>query len=1113
MLKTQHSTFQIQTGDLSFTFLNTGDLLSVTNKNIMINQIIANPIDGSLNNLFLRLHCENEIKVIPLLGVHSTSTVNYSDKQVSWEGKVKNITYKVFFRLSDKGIWFWDVTINGKDIEADIIYGQDLGLADTGTVRENEAYMAQYIDHAVFEHDSRGYVVCSRQNQHQSSGFPYLQQGSLTKTVGFSTDGFQFFGLSYKETNKPEVLIKPSLANEIYQYEFSYTALQSERVKLNGEAQFIFYGLFKENHPTAVTSLEFEDVILEAWNQVKEKGIISEPINQEKKSNLFGEPLQTLSMTKEEIDRLFPKRHLEEWDGENLLSFFTDNYEHIVLKEKELLVERPHGHIIMTGQNGKIKESTITSTSFMFGVFNSQVVVGNTSMNKMLTNTRNPLNILKTSGQRIYVEVDGSFHLLTMPSVFEMGFNYARWYYKIGKDTLVITNLTTVDTPEVILQVRSLTGKAYRYLVTNQVSMNNHEYDVPFNMENDRNVLIFKADSKADSATTYPDLTYRLKVSGTDFSVKDERVFGENLLSKSASLVVLELKEAPEWTITLQGLLHGEEIPFVNRDVSTEIKVYRDSYRCLMKEFNLTKNGQRSPELEKVNALSWWYTHNMFIHYSVPHGLEQYSGAAWGTRDVCQGPVEYFLATQNYEAVRSIIQTVFSHQYKETGSWPQWFMFDNYVTTQAHESHGDVIVWPLKLLADYLSVTNDYTILHEKVPYITTKTYQFTEEAASILDHAKKEIGYIKEHFLHDTYLSSYGDGDWDDTLQPANAQLKQYMVSSWTVSLTYQAVNQLSKVMEDTDKKEADELKTLALGIEADFQKYILRNEVIPGFVYLENQEEVELMLHPNDTKTGINYRLLPMTRGMISELLTPDQAKTHYQIIKEKLFFPDGVRLMNRPARYRGGVSTHFMRAEQASNFGREVGLLYVHAHIRYVEAMAKLGKVEEVWNGLQVINPIRIQDVVPNAEIRQSNTYFSSSDGKFATRYEAQERFDELRNGTVPVKGGWRIYSSGPGIYMNQLISNCLGIRFEAGSLIIDPVLPKALDGLHFTFKIKDFPVTFVYHLNEKESDCVVINGQTAMTDVISNRYRMGGFRISQQQLENHLKHDQNMIEIYI
>jgi len=87
-----------------------------------------------------------------------------------------------------------------------VIYGQDIGNADAGTVRSNEAYLSQYIDRTVFEDELNGYVVCSRQNQPQGGAFPYIQQGSLTKAVSYSTDGFQFYGLSYKETNEPACL-------------------------------------------------------------------------------------------------------------------------------------------------------------------------------------------------------------------------------------------------------------------------------------------------------------------------------------------------------------------------------------------------------------------------------------------------------------------------------------------------------------------------------------------------------------------------------------------------------------------------------------------------------------------------------------------------------------------------------------------------------------------------------------------------------------------------------------------------------------------------------------------------------------------------------------------
>ena len=45
------------------------------------------------------------------------------------------------------------------------------------------------------------------------------------------------------------------------------------------------------------------------------------------------------------------------------------------------------------------------------------------------------------------------------------------------------------------------------------------------------------------------------------------------------------------------------------------------------------------------------------------------------------------------------------------------------------------------------------------------------------------------------TSLPSYGDGDWNDSLQPANQDMKTNMVSGWTVGLAYQSLTALSKV------------------------------------------------------------------------------------------------------------------------------------------------------------------------------------------------------------------------------------------------------------------------------------------------------------------------------
>ncbi|OKP98062.1 GH36-type glycosyl hydrolase domain-containing protein [Paenibacillus sp. P46E] len=1118
----------LQKGNLAFTFLESGDLYQALGGKMMINQLLSNSVDGAPGNLYARLHTSNGIQAFPLLGVKSASRFRKDGDRLVWQGDIPAeqvgpgvedaIHYQVVFSMTDLGAWFWDVSIEGSGVLLDVIYTQDVGIASPGAVTSNEAYLSQYIDHAVFESKENGYIVCSRQNQPQAGQFPYLQQGLLEGATGYSTDGFQFFGLSYKETDQPEALSQDKLANEIYQYEFAYTALQSAKVQLEGEVRFTFYGLFQEDHPAAITELEYKETVQKAWQQIQSQGSVSadgEWLNEVSVKSQIGEPLQTLPLTGAELDLLFPHKFQEEREDGKLLAFFTDGYEHVVLKDKEMLVERPHGQILMSGDNARLNPEVMTTTSYMYGIFNSQVVVGNTNFNKMMSNARSALNIYKTSGQRIYVFSEGQYHLLTMPSLFEIGFNYVRWYYKTAGDTLVITNYTTMNEPEVRLQVRSAGGIAYRFLITNQITMNVAEYEVPYEVSQDTadGTLTFRAAKSGTSAKVYPELAYRMHLDGAAYELGDESILVEGRVQGSASLVVMELQESAEWTLTLQGLLDGKARPLSSTSVETEANRYREFLSGVMNGFKLTEKGGTEGELFKVNALAWWYTHNMLVHYSVPHGLEQYGGAAWGTRDVCQGPVEYFLATHKYEQVREILLTVFAHQYEDDGSWPQWFMFDKYTHIQQEESHGDIIVWPLKVLGDYLRATRDYEVLDVQLPYTRRHHFDFTEGTASLREHAVKELDYIKTNFLHDTFLSSYGDGDWDDTLQPANAQLKQYMVSSWTVALTYQTVLGLSGVLAEVDGAWSGELKELAEGIKGDFNRYMLGTDVIPGFLYFEDPTHAKLLLHPEDKETGIQYRLLPMTRSMIGELLTPEQTEEHYKLIQEQFLCPDGVRLMNHPAQYAGGVSLHFKRAEQAANFGREIGLQYVHAHIRFVEAMAKIGKRDQVWKGLAVINPIGIRDAVPNAELRQSNSYFSSSDGKFSNRYEAQERFAELRDGSVPVKGGWRIYSSGPGIYMNQLISNVLGIREEGGDLIIDPVLPDELDGTRLDFDYGGKSATFVYHCAQGELVSIKVNGQEVPAERLANPYRLGGLRIKRADFDRLRSAEGTLVDIYM
>jgi cellobiose phosphorylase len=470
------------------------------------------------------------------------------------------------------------------------------------------------------------------------------------------------------------------------------------------------------------------------------------------------------------------------------------------------------------------------------------------------------------------------------------------------------------------------------------------------------------------------------------------------------------------------------------------------------------KHPTKQEDMDAFNYLVPWYVHDALVHYASPHGLEQYNGAAWGTRDVLQGPFELFLTAQRFDINKEILLKVFSRQFVDTKEFPQWFMFDNYKHIQAHESHGDVLVWPLKALASYLDATGDHSILSASLPYMDKHLGQFTKDKKPLFDHVWDIIETIQKSSIQGTSLPAYGGGDWDDTLQPANQTLTKQMVSAWTVALLFETLTILTKFNIFPDKRQ-QALIAYKVAIEKDFNRYLIVDGVPAGFIIFYPDRQ-EVLLHPNDQTTGLKYRLLPFNRGLISQIFDPNQIKTYQSIINTHLRHPDGVRLMNTAVTYQGGKKTYFQRAETAANFGREIGIQYVHAHIRYIEAMCTIGDATEAWWGLNVINPISIQRVVPNAELRQRNVYFSSSDAAFLDRYQAKKDFEKVRKGEIKVKAGWRLYSSGPGIYLQTLIQQFLGIRVKQNQLMIDPQIPSTLSGLTVDFHFQGRSLSMTY-----------------------------------------------------
>jgi cellobiose phosphorylase len=264
----------------------------------------------------------------------------------------------------------------------------------------------------------------------------------------------------------------------------------------------------------------------------------------------------------------------------------------------------------------------------------------------------------------------------------------------------------------------------------------------------------------------------------------------------------------------------------------------------------------------------------------------------------------------------------------------------------------------------------------------------------------------------------------------------------------------------------------------------------------------------------TGLSYSLLPMIHAGINDMLSPEQAEAHLRLIRAHLLGPDGAHLFDRPIAYRGGPQTYFQRAESASYFGREIGLMYTHAHLRYCEALARFGDTDGFFRALCQFNPIALRDLVPSAALRQANCYYSSSDPAFADRYEAFAHYDRALRGEVALEGGWRVYSSGAGIGVRLIMQVFLGLRQEIDALIVDPVVPSALDGLAVTVRLfgKRFEVSYRAGAKGCGTTAVALNG-TALDFVREhNPYRPGAARIARSAIAGLLSGDDNRLCVW-
>jgi cellobiose phosphorylase len=1100
-----------------------GSIRRMDHRDILLNLFLGTEIEGGPPNLYLR-RLGASLEATPLLGPGSPAAIHVDQRGMTAKGEWQGIHFSVSLVLAESApAWFWHVVLeNTLDVAetVDLIYVQDLALAHYGAVRINEYYTSHYVDHTILSHKERGFVLASRQNLPMGGRNPWTVIGALGKGVSYATDALQFHGLATRAGQTPVGLTK-GLPGARLQHEHSMAAIQETPMQLEPGAAVNtgFFGWFEENHSeaTSAADLVFIDKAMGLAEAVPPTGR-DRPGGSKPAASLFSAAplLEAQELTEAEIADLFGReRREEEQEDGKVLSFFTGANRHVVLKAKELKVLRPHGQILRTGYRLVPDEASLTSTTWMGGVFNSMVTQGHVSINRFLSSTHTYLSLLRGNGQRLFVELEGGWHLLDVPSAFEMTPDSSRWVYKHAAGVIAVCSTAAIDRHELTLSVEVISGNPVRFFLSNHVAINGDDGSIaiPVRYTRDNEGVFVHPEPDSDVGRRFPQGGFRIEpISGTVI----ERMGGDELLfldgiCRSQPYLCMISAPALSMGFRMKGRLISEEP--VEEAAPDRARFWADITSGL--RLHPPIGSPLAGRAARLGEILPWFIQNALIHYLAPRGLEQYTGGGWGTRDISQGPVEMLLALNRHEPIRDLLIRVFKTQNPD-GDWPQWFMFfDRERNIRAGDSHGDIVFWPVLALAQYLTASEDRSLLDEVVPFFNPEGDRKAEKA-SLRDHAERAISVMNGRVIPGTSLAAYGHGDWNDSMQPFDPTMRERLCSAWTVTLHYQTLTALFAALRRLGlSDDASRFETIAAQVLKEFQHRLIVNGIVAGFAYFHDNGRIDYLLHPRDRSTGVSYSLLPMLHAIINGLLTPEQAKKHLDLIQAHLHGPDGARLFDRPMEYRGGPMKHFQRAESASFFGREIGLMYTHAHLRYAEAQARYGDAEGFFQALCQANPVGIRTLVPSATLRQANCYYSSSDAAFSDRYEAFAEYERVKKGEVPLDGGWRVYSSGAGIWTRLMIQTFLGLRREKSVLVVDPVIPRSLDRLRVEMQWDGRLVEITYRI--EGTGCgpkgVKLNGADLPYTRGANPYRPGAAEIPMSAVRERLTAGTNRLTVNI
>ena len=447
-------------------------------------------------------------------------------------------------------------------------------------------------------------------------------------------------------------------------------------------------------------------------------------------------------------------------------------------------------------------------------------------------------------------------------------------------------------------------------------------------------------------------------------------------------------------------------------------------------------------------------------------GFYQVSGG-YGFRDQLQDCLTMLYCDPS--AVRRHIIDAAAHQFSAGDVMHWWHPPAIGVRTRICD---DRLFLPLTV-AEYVEYTGDFTILAERVPFLSDITLpdgeasvysaaEFSSKTASILEHCKRAIEISCDTGAHGLVLMR--GGDWNDAMDKAGEN--GIGESVWATMFLYYVIGRFCGILSDTELKlkYASVRKKLSDAIDSawDDDRYI---RLIT--------DEGDIIGSPDSGECSLD--LLTQAWAELSGACPEEKAYAALKTAFRLVDFRSGiVRLFDPPfimnknigyiASYPPGV--------------RENGGQYTHAAVWYVMALYAAGQNQTAYDVMSMLNPIK----------------HGKKDGdNFRTEPYALPA--DVYSGRYAGRGGWSWYTGSASWLCKCMTEYTLGIVRRGKKLLLSPAPPSSWKKISVGYSFEYGTLTIIIdNTSDKGEWKILVDGIAYNTNEIALTKSVAGKTVS-------------------